>query len=129
MLVKAKKNGDTSPGEVASWITNMDESLDNRLVALGLVPSRHRARHVPLDEWSAPPHSRPQRAGATASPSKTSRTGCRGSSAPRTCWQAWNFRGSTRTRSTSGSRWLDMAFEHAVTLLVGDSVLLRPMLV
>jgi integrase len=54
MLVKAKRNGDPPPGELASWIANMDDGLADRLIDLGLVPLRHRARNTPLVEWIEP---------------------------------------------------------------------------
>lgn len=54
MLVKAKLAGDSPPGELAGWTANMDEALAERLVALGLIAERHRARHAALAYWIDP---------------------------------------------------------------------------
>lgn len=54
MLVKAKRAGDPPPGELASWIANMEDALGERLVALGLIAERHRARHTALADWIEP---------------------------------------------------------------------------
>jgi integrase len=50
MLIKAKQQGDPPPGELATWIDNMPESLSKRLVALGLLPQRYVGRSKPLLE-------------------------------------------------------------------------------
>jgi integrase len=54
MLVKARQNGDPPPAELATWIANMDEGLAERLVGLGLIEPRHRARNTALLEWIEP---------------------------------------------------------------------------
>lgn len=54
MLVKAKLAGDPPPAELSTWIANMDEGLGERLVTLGLIAERHRARHTALADWIDP---------------------------------------------------------------------------
>ncbi len=54
MLVKAKKNGDPPPGELAAWVANMDDGLADRLIDLGLIPVRHRVRNTPLVDLLEP---------------------------------------------------------------------------
>lgn len=50
MLVRAKLNGDAPPGELATWIESMPESLARRLVSLGLLDGRRFQRAKPLAE-------------------------------------------------------------------------------
>ena len=51
MLVRAKQNGDPPPGELQTWIDNMDSKLAARLVELGLITERRVNRNRTLEEY------------------------------------------------------------------------------
>src|SRR5438876_5695342 len=56
ILLKAKRDGDPPPGELKTWIDNMDAKFAARLVELGLIPARRWDRNKSLldhvEDWA-----------------------------------------------------------------------------